>query len=45
MVRKMLSKMGLELNKTKIHFIFPGARQSVMGLTVNEKVSAPICGN
>lgn len=37
-VRKMLSKLGLELNNDKIHAIKKSANQNVTGLVVNEKV-------
>lgn len=37
-VRKMLAKLGLELNKDKIHVVKTSARQSVTGITVNEKI-------
>ncbi len=37
-VRKMLYKLGLELNNDKIHVISKSARQSVTGVTVNEKL-------
>ena len=37
-VRKMLSKLGLELNNDKIHVIKKSANQNVTGLVVNEKV-------
>ena len=37
-VRKMLSKLGLELNDDKIHVIKKSANQNVTGLVVNEKV-------
>ena len=35
----MLEEMGFTLNQTKTHFITHANRQSVTGLTVNEKVS------
>ena len=35
----MLYDMGLTLNEKKTHFITNAGRQSVTGLTVNEKVS------
>ena len=38
-VKSMLREMGLELNEQKTHFVTNAARQSVTGLTVNEKVS------
>ena len=38
MERKMLYKLGLELNNDKIHVITKNFSQSVTGLTVNEKV-------
>ena len=37
----MLAEMGFDLNETKTHFITNAGRQSVTGLTVNEKVSVP----
>ena len=37
-VRKMLYKLGLELNNNKIHVIKKSARQNVTGITVNEKL-------
>ena len=37
-VRKMLYKLGLELNNNKIHVIKKNACQNVTGLVVNEKV-------
>ncbi len=42
-VRHMLDMEGFELNEAKTHFITNAGRQSVTGLTVNEKVavSAP----
>ena len=36
-VRKMLYKLGLELNNDKIHIINRASRQNVTGITVNEK--------
>ena len=39
-VRKMLHKMGLDLNKQKTHIVHKSFRQSVTGITVNEKVQA-----
>lgn len=38
-VKSMLYDMGLTLNEKKTHFITNASRQSVTGLTVNEKVS------
>ncbi len=38
-VRGMLNDMGLSLNEKKTHFVTRASRQSVTGLTVNEKVS------
>lgn len=38
-VRTMLDEMGLLLNEKKTHFVTHAARQSVTGLTVNEKVA------
>ena len=37
-VRKMLYKLGLELNDKKIHIISKSANQNVTGIVVNEKV-------
>lgn len=37
--KAMLNEMGFELNEKKTHFITNVGRQSVTGLTVNEKVS------
>lgn len=37
--KDMLCRMGFELNDGKTHFIGSGSRQSVTGLTVNEKLS------
>ena len=36
-VRKMLYKLGLELNNNKIHVVHQSANQNVTGITVNEK--------
>lgn len=38
-VKKMLENMGFELNESKTRFINSNNRQSVTGLTVNEKLS------
>ena len=38
-VKNMLGEMGLVLNEKKTHFVTNAARQSVTGLTVNEKVA------
>ncbi len=38
-VKKTLEDMGFELNCKKTHFVTAGSRQSVTGLTVNQKVS------
>ena len=38
-VKSMLHKMGFELNERKTHFITDSFRQTVTGLTVNEKVN------
>ena len=38
-VKKMLEEMGFELNEKKTRFVTNANRQSVTGLTVNEKVS------
>ena len=37
-VRKMLSKLGLELNNKKTHIVKKSASQNITGLVVNEKV-------
>ena len=37
--KSMLHKMGFELNERKTHFITDSFRQTVTGLTVNEKVN------
>lgn len=37
-VRKMLYKLGLELNNKKIHIIHKSSNQNVTGVVVNEKV-------
>ncbi len=37
--KTMLEDMGFEINKKKTHFITTAARQSVTGLTVNDKVA------
>ena len=37
--KDMLEKMGFELNERKTHFVTNASRQTVTGLTVNEKVS------
>ncbi len=37
--KTMLEDMGFEINKKKTHFITHAARQSVTGLTVNDKVA------
>ena len=39
---QMLKKMGLAINRKKTHFISNGGRQTVTGLTVNEKISVPV---
>lgn len=38
-VRKMLYKLGLELNNEKIHFINNSNRQVVTGIVVNERLA------
>ena len=38
-VQKMLADMGFELNEKKTRFVTNASRQSVTGLTVNEKVA------
>ena len=42
LVHNNLSKLGLELNKDKIHVIKKSFRQSVTGIVVNEKVQVNI---
>lgn len=42
LVRNNLGKLGLELNKDKIHVIKKSFRQSVTGIVVNEKVQVNI---
>lgn len=37
----MLNEMGFSLNERKTHFLTDAGRQSVTGLTVNEKVAVP----
>lgn len=37
--KDMLGKMGFTLNESKTHFVTNASRQTVTGLTVNEKVS------
>lgn len=37
--KAMLNEMGFEINETKTHFVTNANRQSVTGLTVNEKVA------
>lgn len=37
--KSMLENMGFELNESKTHFLTNACRQSVTGLTVNEKVA------
>ena len=41
-VKKKLEDYGFEVNESKTHFLTNGNRQTVTGLTVNEKVSIPI---
>ncbi len=41
-VRKLLYKLGLELNNDKIHVIYKNASQTVTGLVVNNKVQVSI---
>lgn len=38
-VKKMLEDMGMEINEKKTRFVTNASRQTVTGLTVNEKVS------
>ena len=39
-VKKMLNKLGLQLNKDKIHVVNKSSNQSVTGIVVNEKLQA-----
>ncbi len=39
--KRMLTKMGFLLNAKKTHFLSNANRQTVTGLTVNEKISVP----
>ena len=41
-VRKMLYKLGLELNHDKIHIVHKSSSQNVTGMVVNEKIQVPI---
>ena len=41
-VRKLLYKLGLELNNKKIHIVKNSSRQTVTGLVVNDKVQVSI---
>ena len=41
-VRKMLYKLGLELNDSKIHVIYNSSNQNVTGIVVNEKMQVNI---
>ena len=41
-VRKMLYKLGLELNNDKIHIVRRSSSQSVTGIIVNEKMQVNI---
>ena len=41
-VRKMLYKLGLELNDSKIHVIYKSSNQNVTGIVVNEKMQVNI---
>ena len=40
-VSKMLEDMGFEVNEKKTHFISDASRQTVTGLTVNDKIAVP----
>ena len=40
--KDMLTKMGFELNEHKTHFITNASKQTVTGLTVNEKVNVNV---
>ena len=39
--KRMLEEMGFEINLEKTHFLSNANRQTVTGLTVNEKISVP----
>lgn len=41
-VRKMLYKLGLELNDSKIHVVYKSSNQNVTGVVVNEKMQVNI---
>ena len=41
-VRKMLYKLGLELNNDKIHIVHKSSSQNVTGIIVNEKMQVSI---
>ena len=41
-VRKMLYKLGLELNNDKIHIVYKSSSQNVTGIVVNEKMQVNI---
>ena len=41
-VRKLLYKLGLELNNDKIHIVFKSSSQNVTGIVVNEKMQVNI---
>ena len=41
-VRKMLYKLGLELNDDKIHIVYKSSSQNVTGIVVNEKMQVNV---
>ena len=41
-VRKMLYKVGLELNNDKIHIVYKSSSQNVTGIVVNEKMQVNV---
>ncbi len=41
-VRKMLYKLGLELNNDKIHIVYKSSSQNVAGIVVNEKMQVNV---
>ena len=41
-VRKMLYKLGLELNNDKIHIVYKSSSQNVTGIVVNEKMQVNV---
>lgn len=41
-IRKMLYKLGLELNNDKIHIVYKSSSQNVTGIVVNEKMQVNV---